>query len=750
MRDLLRQRPASEYDPTGVDRFDEDERPMAAAALAAVTDPVPVHPADGHRLGHAGQLLWRAGGLMAVVILAHLPLLINATLPDGEDDALRLAPVAVPVGADFWRLPASLIKYPTGVPRLMGWLIRVELARANSAWSHHALAVVLQSAAAVLLWLLLRRLGRPGAWLAAAAFAAWPGGTAALAWVAQRGRPCGAVLALLGVLLLLRAAGIPPKPEGSHEEDEEDLPTGWRRAVAAIAGPVRDAVAILALLAAALCQPGLAGAGVIAAILILWVRGRFRKLDWLVLTPALLIAVAAGVGLARPHATPPETLFGHDPVAALSLPLRWLWQTGRAVERIAWPTVSADLATPGSPREVELTSLVGVVFWGALVAAVAVRRWAGSGPAVALAVAALLLPTAAVPPALALPVDSRMPGNPAATYLIVIPLLVVLADAVVVAARWIKADLPQRLAEIAAATVAVAALGAAAAVRSTTYRDTEGVLRTLVAVEGQSWSSRSLLAGYYVRNKQLDAAQAAMVGLTLGRCPDAVTAITYGRLLQADGDVAGALPWYDLAGQLDPSDVQGVIDKAAALLQLRGFGDASLCFRAGVEAHPDSAELHAAFGNLLLQASDSQNAADQFRRALLIDPDSSAFHVDLAASLIRLNDVAAAAAELQRAVDLDPDNYDAYHAAGVVLFQMREYPRAIRMFQEAIRRRPDLPGARNDLGVALTQAGRYKAAIFEFEEALRLDPTNPMAKQNIEVARRRDAAQKQRALVEGK
>ena len=748
MRDVYSQR-RRDAAPRRAERFDEDEVPLAAAVLAAVTDPVPVHTTDGRPVAHLGQLLWRAAGLAVLVGLVYLPVLIKPALTDGEAEAAHRGTTPTLAVADLWRLPASLVHHLPGVPRLLGVLVGAESRLADSALSHHGLGMAIHCSAAGLLWLVLRRTGRPGAWLAAAAFAAWPGSVAAVEWVDLRGRVWGGLFALLGVLLLLRTCGVPAKPGGAAPADEdEDRPFGWQRWVGWVAAPAGYVVALLALLAAALCQPAVAGAGLIAAMLVAW-RGRWRRVDWArLLLPAVVLAVAAAVGLARDARGPRETPFGADPVMALSAPSRALWRTGRMLERVAWPTASADLAVPGS--HLFITCGVGAAFWAALVAAVLLRRRIGAGPAVACWAFALLLPTATAPGALALSPTDVPPGNPAATYLCVVPVLVVLADGVVVVAARVRADLARRLAEVAAAAAAVVAVAAMTATRSVPFQDSDGVYRAFVDVEGRSWSSRSLLAEHDIRRGQLDAAQGVLNGMTLDRCPDATTAVAYGDLLEADNDVVGALPWYQKADQLDPADVTGVLHEAQADLLLRRPGDAIDCYLKGVDRLPDSADLRNAFGVMLYNQGEPPTAAEQFRQALRIDPDMAEAHLNLATTLFVTGQVDEGVGQLHQALELDPDNYKACHTAGVVLTQMRLYAQAIQWLQAAVTLKSDWPDSRNDLGVALIQAGFYKRAIPEFETALQLRPGYAPAEQNLAVARRKLAEQRRLANVTGK
>ena len=693
--------------------------------------------------------MWRAAAIVAVAVLAYLPSLTTAAFQDGEADGLRRGPSAMPAWADVYRLPASLASYPAKVPTVLAWLVRSEVVGAKSVTMHHLVGVAMHAGVAVMLWLVLRRLGRPAAWLAAAAFAAWPGGVPAVEWVTQRGRLWAAALSVAGVLLLLRAAGVPARAVGAHGlDDDEDLPQGWRRPLAAVGRPVGFAAAALLLVVAAWCQPTIVGVGLIGVLLVLWRRGG-RASDWAALAPPVLLAVVVAVGLARHRPAAPRSPFGHDPVAGMNGLIRGLWETGRAVGR-AWPSPASELASPGSKVTVLTTAGIGAAAWATVALLVVFRKRLGTPAAVAGVAFVLLLPTVVAPPALVIPTTVATPGRPGAGYLTIVPLLVVVADLAVVACRRLTADLAQRLAEIGAAVAAVGLAGAATAVRSASFGDTESVLRAFVAVDGNTWSSRSLLAGHDLRAGDAKAAQAALAGLTTDRCPDAVTAVTQGDVLEAFGAVERSLPWYDLADRLDPSDTTGIVRRAAALLSLNRPGDAIDCYAAGIKRHPASAELRDAFGVMLANQGDAAVAIPQYEAALAIDPDFVSAHVNLATALINQGKLMDAADHLRRAVELDPDRYEAFHNAGIVLAQLKQYAPAARMLNQAVLIKPDSPEFRNDLGVVLVQAGQFRLADFQFDQALVLRPGYVDALHNKEVAARQAAAAKRRASVQGK
>ncbi|HMB94405.1 MAG TPA: hypothetical protein VKK61_00025, partial [Tepidisphaeraceae bacterium] len=130
---------------------------------------------------------------------------------------------------------------------------------------YHITNVAIHAANALLLWLLLRRLQIPGAWLAAAIFAVHPVNVESVAWISER-KNC---LAMLFTLLSMIAY---------FEESKKAY-----------------AASLILFICAMLSKTVVAPVPAVLLVIIWWKRGRISRRDLLRLSPFFVVGIGMGV-----------------------------------------------------------------------------------------------------------------------------------------------------------------------------------------------------------------------------------------------------------------------------------------------------------------------------------------------------------------------------------------------------------------------------------------------------------------------
>ncbi|MCX5900241.1 MAG: tetratricopeptide repeat protein, partial [Proteobacteria bacterium] len=139
----------------------------------------------------------------------------------------------------------------------------------NNPVFYHAMNILLHALASVLLWLVLKKLKVPGAYLAGLIFAVHPVAAASVAWITERKNTLSMVLYLLSILAWLRF---------------EDA--GRKRAYLG---------AVLLFVAATLAKTSVVMLPVVLLLLAWWKRGRISRQDVLRVIPFFAVSLALAV-----------------------------------------------------------------------------------------------------------------------------------------------------------------------------------------------------------------------------------------------------------------------------------------------------------------------------------------------------------------------------------------------------------------------------------------------------------------------
>ncbi|MCX5797706.1 MAG: tetratricopeptide repeat protein [Elusimicrobia bacterium] len=488
---------------------------------------------------------------------------------------------------------------------------------------YHVDNVILHIINALLVWLLLRRLGLRWAWLAGAVFALHPVQVESVAWIAERKN-------VLSGLFFLSAFGA-----YLRYEDGEGRRWYW---------------GALGLFALALLSKTVVATLPVALLLVRWQRG--LKTGWPQVRGLLpFFALALGWGLftvwVEAHNLGPDALrarlcvsfaqrllmAGH---AFWFYPMKLAWPAQLSFSYQRWPLDVHDRVQWLWPA----TALAGCA--GLALA----RERLGRGFAAALGFYAVT-----IAPMLGFISLYTFRFAPAADHYQYLACIGLIAAAVGAAARFFS----RRWLAAALSAAVLCGLGAATWRQGRLYRDSGTLWRDVLAKNPASFLAHNNLGFCLAGQGRLDEA-IRHYELALKSEPDFAPAHdNLGVALAGKGRLEEAMRHYELALQAQPGFASAHSNLGAALAGLGRTGEAIAHYELALQARPDNAGAHNNLGLALAKQGRIGEAMRHYELALQAQPDMAEAHSNLAGALAAQGRREEAAGHYEAALRARPD-----------------------------------------------------------------------------------------------
>jgi len=567
---------------------------------------------------------------------------------------------------------------------------------------YHLENVLLHSLGAVLLWLVLRRLAVPGAWLGAALFALHPVCVESVAWVTERKNTLSGVFFLGSLLASLKFWRL----EGG----------AISKAAAAKAGETSNAVlapwkfywlTLGLYVCALLSKTATIGLPVVIWLLIWWKRGWPGRRDILLLLPFLAAAIPMGLmtmWVERHNLGVTGEVWGDVSFAERCLiAARALWFY---LEKLVWPhplmfmyprwTISATDLLAYLP--VAATVIAFVILW--------LKRasWGRAGLFVTGYFFILLFP-----------ILGFFNGafffysfvNDHFQYLACMgPLALAAAGLHLAIARFGK---KQPLLKPAVCGALLLTLGALSWRQTQIYQNVETLWRDTLARNPDSWMAHDNLGSYLSRK----------------------------------GNFAEAADHYLEAIRLRPTDPRAYNNLGLDLARNGKLDEAVQQIRKSVELVPNYAKGHYNLGRVLATRGNTNEALQHFSIAAQLDPDFAPAQFSLGSALEREGKRSEAMQCYRRTLELEPDFALAHASLGRLLAAEGKTDQAIRHYQQALEINPNSVDALANLANALLGEKRIDEAVSTYRRALQINPNSPVIHYNLAVALSRQGNQEE-------
>jgi tetratricopeptide (TPR) repeat protein len=662
--------------------------------------------------------------IAAAVFLAYLPsinggfiwddhdLITNNNLIKASDGPLRIWCTTEPI--DYW--PATNTSF---------W-IEWRLWEMNSA-GYHVTNLILHIVESVLIWIILRKLSMPGAFLAAMIFALHPVNVESVAWIAQRKNLMAMLFFLISILWYLRFIELARRPT-----------FGWYPFAAkqsTVRCPMSTAHCYtwywLSLAAFALAMLS-KGSVAVLPILLLGIVWWLRPLTWrdLVWTaPFFLVALVFtvvnmwfqtfGMEEAIRSAGYAERLLGAGCVvwfylykAILPINLSFVyahWHIETDNPLLWLPLAAALVVTAVLWRYRKSWSRTLLFAWGFFCAVLV--------------------------PVMGFTDVYFMRYALVADHYQHIAIIAVIALASALWSAWDRLELGSM--RWTATATAVAALGILALLtwqQSGQYRDEFTLYEDTLKKSPDCWMAHTNLGKVLVDAGRL---QEAMDHLqqALRIKSDNVSAYNdLGNVLVQMGRVQEAMEYYRKALSIKPDYPQALNNLGNALVEAGRPEEAIEYCQKALRLDPGFHEAYFNLGNAFLYMGRSQEAIDYYHQALTIKSDYAEAHNNLANALIQAGRPEEAIEHCQTALRLKPGFAEAHFNLGNAFLSLDRLPEAIEHYRQALALKPGFAQAHNNLGGSLVKAGRPGEAIEYFQQALRLRPQFTDAYYNLALA----------------
>ena len=207
-----------------------------------------------------------------------------------------------------------------------------------------------------------------------------------------------------------------------------------------------------------------------------------------------------------------------------------------------------------------------------------------------------------------------------------------------------------------------------------------------------------------------------------------------GVVLLQKGDVDGAVVHFQQALQIKPDSVQVHNNLGLALKKQGHIEEAMEQYDKSIQINPNNSEAQYNLGLALADKGRFEEAIEKYRQAIQISPNYSEALSSLGAALVAKGRFEEAIECFRQAIQVNPNFSDALFNLGVALAAQGRFEEAIKNYRQAIQINPKFSDALSNLGVALAAQGRFDEAIENYRQAIQINPKNSDALYNLGLA----------------
>jgi tetratricopeptide (TPR) repeat protein len=201
--------------------------------------------------------------------------------------------------------------------------------------------------------------------------------------------------------------------------------------------------------------------------------------------------------------------------------------------------------------------------------------------------------------------------------------------------------------------------------------------------------------------------------------------VKLGNALARGGDFEGAIREYDGALEVDSENVDAMLKRAAARMELEQWGPARADLERLVELRPEGVEVRARLAAVFLQQEDLEGALEQYRNALdleLVPRERVQLTTRVAEILGARGEIEEAVSEYRAALEIDEEYIPAIAGLAGLLGSLGRFDESASLYARWAEVDPEAPRSRLGEATALIFARRYDEATSRLEAAIAAFP----------------------------
>lgn len=210
--------------------------------------------------------------------------------------------------------------------------------------------------------------------------------------------------------------------------------------------------------------------------------------------------------------------------------------------------------------------------------------------------------------------------------------------------------------------------------------------------------------------------------LSLGAGSDIKILYNLGLLRSLSGNFHGAIDAYDLALQINPNDVDTLINKSSAYNDIKKYEHALNSANDAIKINPQIPEAWSNKGTALSNLNLFEESVTSFQEACRLNPLFFEAWLNQNLPLNRLERYDEALAVCDKAIRLQANSDKANSNKAITLNELKQYDQALIYFDKAITLNPNLAEYYFGKGVSLYKQKRYIEALNQHTKAISLNP----------------------------